>query len=132
VLFTVDAFAAAPLSASLSPPRARGLPAINVVSRQYAWAAAPGLYALSHVLLHVRDVPDIFALHSRLGDHTKLGIAYRHVHRGRAIAPPFMATSPLHSMRLGMVVPLVCFVFIALYGAVWQKLEAKDVGQQTA
>jgi len=23
-------------------------------------------------------------------------------------------------------VPLVCFVLIALYGAVWQKLEAKD------
>jgi hypothetical protein len=29
-------------------------------------------------------------------------------------------------MRVGFAVPLVCFVFIALYGAVWQKLEAKD------
>jgi len=31
-----------------------------------------------------------------------------------------------HSMRTGFAVPLVCFVLIALYGAVWQKLEAKD------
>jgi len=29
-------------------------------------------------------------------------------------------------MRVGFVVPLVCFVFIALYGAFWQKLENKD------
>jgi fucose permease len=29
-------------------------------------------------------------------------------------------------MRTGFVVPLVCFVLIALYGLVWQKLEAKD------
>jgi hypothetical protein len=30
-----------------------------------------------------------------------------------------------HSMRTGFVVPLGCFVFIALDGAFWQKLEAK-------
>ena len=29
-------------------------------------------------------------------------------------------------MRTGFVVPLVCFAFIALYGATWQKLEAAD------
>jgi len=29
-------------------------------------------------------------------------------------------------MRTGFVVPLVCFVLIALYGLVWQRLEAKD------
>ncbi len=34
-----------------------------------------------------------------------------------------LATS---AKRTGFVVPLVCFVLIALYGAVWQKLEAKD------
>jgi hypothetical protein len=31
-------------------------------------------------------------------------------------------------MRVGFVVPLICFVFIAIYGAFWQLLEAKDVG----
>jgi hypothetical protein len=30
------------------------------------------------------------------------------------------------SMRVGFVVPLICFGFVALYGIVWQKLENKD------
>jgi hypothetical protein len=32
-------------------------------------------------------------------------------------------------MRVGMVVPLVCFVFIAIYGALWQMLEARDAAK---
>jgi hypothetical protein len=35
-------------------------------------------------------------------------------------------------MRLGMVVPLVCFVLIAAYGLFWKKLEAKDAGGNAA
>ena len=47
---------------------------------------------------------------------------------GGAIAAPFMGhIADTSSMRAGFVVPLVCFVFIAIYGAVWQKLEAKDI-----
>jgi len=30
------------------------------------------------------------------------------------------------SMRAGFVVPLVCFVVIAIYGAIWQRLEYRD------
>ena len=45
---------------------------------------------------------------------------------GGAIAPPFMGhIADVHSMRIGMVVPLVCFVFIAIYGATWQR-QTKD------
>jgi hypothetical protein len=29
-------------------------------------------------------------------------------------------------MRAGFIVPLVCFVFIAIYGVFWQRLEARD------
>ena len=73
--------------------------------------------------------PTIFALGIRgLGDYTKLGsslIVMSIV--GGAIAAPFMGhIADVRSMRLGMVVPLVCFVFIAAYGLFWQKLEAKD------
>jgi fucose permease len=32
-------------------------------------------------------------------------------------------------MHVGFIVPLVCFVFIAAYGAFWQKLEAKDAAK---
>lgn len=29
-------------------------------------------------------------------------------------------------MRIGFVIPLICFVLIVFYGAFWQKLELKD------
>jgi FHS family L-fucose permease-like MFS transporter len=46
---------------------------------------------------------------------------------GGAIAPPFMGhIADMHSMRAGFVVPFVCFIFIALYSGIWQKLEAKE------
>jgi FHS family L-fucose permease-like MFS transporter len=73
--------------------------------------------------------PTIFALGIRgLGEHTKLAsslIVMSIV--GGAIAPPLMGyIADRSSMRVGFAVPLVCFVFIALYGMIWQKLEAKD------
>jgi len=76
--------------------------------------------------------PTIFALGIRgLGDYTKLGsslIVMSIV--GGAIAAPFMGhIADTHSMRIGMVVPLVCFVLIAIYGAFWQKLEATDASK---
>ena len=46
---------------------------------------------------------------------------------GGAIAPPLMGhIKDVASMRLGFIVPLVCFVFVALYGMFWQQLENKD------
>ena len=73
--------------------------------------------------------PTIFALGIRgLGENTKKGAAIIVMSIvGGAIAAPFMGhIADTHSMRTGFVVPLVCFVLIALYGVVWQKLEAKD------
>ena len=73
--------------------------------------------------------PTIFALGIRgLGDHTKLAsslIVMSIV--GGAIAPPLMGyIADRSSMRVGFALPLICFVFIALYGMIWQKLENKD------
>jgi len=46
---------------------------------------------------------------------------------GGAIAPPFMGhIADRHSMRIGFVLPLVCFVFVALYGLVWSSLSKLD------
>jgi FHS family L-fucose permease-like MFS transporter len=71
--------------------------------------------------------PTIFALGIRgLGEHTKLGsslIVMSIV--GGAIAPPFMGRiADQRSMRFGFIVPLVCFVFIALYGFLWPKFSS--------
>jgi FHS family L-fucose permease-like MFS transporter len=80
-----------------------------------------GLYAMFGTFFFMSVMfPTIFALGIRgLGDYTKLGsslIVMSIV--GGAIAAPFMGhIADVHSMRTGFVVPLVCFVFIALYGA---------------
>ena len=84
-----------------------------------------GLYAMFATFFFMSiGFPTIFALGiSGLGEHTKLGsslIVMSIV--GGAIAPPFMGhIADQHSMRAGFVVPLVCFVFIALYGFLWPK-----------
>jgi FHS family L-fucose permease-like MFS transporter len=89
-----------------------------------------GLYAMFGTFFFMSVMfPTIFALGIRgLGNHTKLGASLIVMSIvGGAIAAPFMGhIADTHSMRTGFVVPLVCFVLIAIYGAVWQKLENKD------
>jgi FHS family L-fucose permease-like MFS transporter len=90
----------------------------------------PGLYAMFGTFFFMSVMfPTIFALGIRgLGEHTKLGASLIVMSIvGGAIAAPFMGKiADKHSMSMGFVVPLVCFVFIALYGLFWQKLENKD------
>ncbi len=89
-----------------------------------------GLYAMFGTFFFMSVMfPTIFALGIRgLGDYTKLGsslIVMSIV--GGAVAAPFMGhIADTHSMKVGFVVPLVCFVFIAIYGFFWQRLENKD------
>ena len=94
-------------------------------------AARPGSYAMfaSFFFMSV-GFPTIFALGIRgLGEHTKLAsslIVMSIV--GGAITPPFMGhIADHHSMRLGFVVPLVCFGFVALYGMTWASLSKQDI-----
>ena len=89
-----------------------------------------GMYAMFGTFFFMSVMfPTIFALGIRgLGDYTKLGsslIVMSIV--GGAIAAPLMGhIADISSMRLGFVLPMICFGFIALYGAFWQKLEDKD------
>ena len=105
--------------------------AINIVLTAICMGGGTlGLYAMFGTFFFMSVMfPTIFALGIRgLGDYTKLGsslIVMSIV--GGAIAAPFMGhIADTSSMRAGFVVPLVCFVLIALYGLAWQKLEAKD------
>lgn len=73
--------------------------------------------------------PTIFALGIHgLGEHTKLGsslIVMSIV--GGAIAPPFMGyLADSYSMRMGFLVPLVCFALVAGYGLIWPRLSKTD------
>lgn len=105
--------------------------AVNVVLVAITMAGGkPGLYAMFATFFFMSvGFPTIFALAIRgLGEHTKLGsslIVMSIV--GGAIAPPFMGhIADQQSMRVGFVVPLVCFVMVALYGFTWAKLSRLD------
>jgi FHS family L-fucose permease-like MFS transporter len=105
--------------------------AINVVLTAVAMGGGKtGLYALFGTFFFMSVMfPTIFALRIRgLGEHPKLGsslIVMSIV--GGAIAAPLMGhIANISSMRTGFELPIICFIFIALYGVFWQKLEDKD------
>lgn len=70
--------------------------------------------------------PTIFALAIKdLGPLTKLGSSIVVMSIvGGAIVPPAMGhIADVLSMRIGFLVPLVCFVGVAVYGLVWSRLD---------
>lgn len=74
--------------------------------------------------------PTIFALAIQgLGPQTKIGSSIVVMSIvGGAIVPPAMGhIADIASMRLGFLVPLICFAGIALYGVIWPKLEREGV-----
>lgn len=104
---------------------------INVVLAAVCTAGGQlGMFAMFGTFFFMSVMyPTIFALGIRgLGEHTKLGASLIVMSIvGGAIAAPFMGRiADTHSMREGFLVPLVCFILIAAYGAAWQKLESKD------
>jgi FHS family L-fucose permease-like MFS transporter len=71
--------------------------------------------------------PTIFALSIRgLGDHTKLGssVLVMSIVGGAIMTPVMGLIADKGGMRIGFVIPMVCFAVVAVYGALWQKLEA--------
>jgi len=73
--------------------------------------------------------PTIFALGIRgLGEQTKQASSFIVMAIvGGAIVPMLMGwIADVASMRIGFIVPLVCFIFVGVYAASWGKLEAKD------
>jgi FHS family L-fucose permease-like MFS transporter len=134
VLFTVGRFCG---SAVISQFRAHGVLAVYAVINVVLCAVCMlggkiGLYAMFATFFFMSVMfPTIFALGLRgLGDHTKFGASLIVMSIvGGAIAAPFMGhIADTSSMRVGFIVPLVCFSGVALYAAMWKKLEAKDAG----
>ena len=134
VLFTVGRFCG---SAVISQFRAHGVLAVYAVINVVLCAVCMlggkiGLYAMFATFFFMSVMfPTIFALGLRgLGDHTKFGASLIVMSIvGGAIAAPFMGhIADTSSVCVGFIVPLVCFSGVALYAAMWKKLEAKDAG----
>jgi FHS family L-fucose permease-like MFS transporter len=91
------------------------------------WLSVTGLF-LSFFFMSIM-YPTIFALGIHgLGEQTKKAASFIVMSIvGGAIMPLFMGwLADQWGMRTGFLMPLLCFIVIAAYGASWQKLEAKD------
>jgi FHS family L-fucose permease-like MFS transporter len=91
------------------------------------WWSVLGLF-LSFFFMSIM-YPTIFALGIHgLGDQTKIASSFIvQAIVGGAIMPLWMGwLADNWGMRIGFLMPLICFAFVAFYGASWQKLEAKD------
>jgi MFS transporter, FHS family, L-fucose permease len=132
VLFTVGRFCGSIVISQFKPQLVLGTYAvINVVLCGLAMLGGKiGLIAMFGTFFFMSIMfPTIFALGIRgLGEHTKTGssvIVMAIV--GGAVTTPFMGhIADVHSMRAGFAVPMICFVFVAIYGFIWQLPEAKD------
>ena len=89
-----------------------------------------GIYAVLGTFFFMSIMfPTIFALGIHgLCEQTKLGsslIVMSIV--GGAIAPPLMGhIADIWSMRAGFALPMICFLLIGVYGALWPKLKNSD------
>ncbi len=91
------------------------------------WAGVIGIMA-SFFFMSIM-FPTIFALSIRgLGNHTKFGasLLVMSIVGGAFMTPLMGYIADKGGMRIGFVIPLVCFMVISIYGALWQKLELKD------
>jgi FHS family L-fucose permease-like MFS transporter len=135
VLFAVGRLTGSAIIGFIAPHRAlAGYAAINSILMIVAMATGgwTGVICLmaSFFLMSIM-FPTIFALSIRgLGEHTKLGssILVMSIVGGAIMTPLMGLVADKCDMRIGFIVPMLCFVYIAFYGLVWKKLESKDAG----
>ncbi len=93
----------------------------------WGWWSVAGLF-MSFFFMSI-GYPTIFSLGIHgLGEKTKIGSSFIvQAIVGGAIMPFFMGwLADNWGMRIGFFMPLLCFIYIAFYGAAWRKLEARD------
>ena len=91
------------------------------------WWSVVGLF-LSFFFMSIM-YPTIFALGIHgLGEQTKRGASFIVMAIvGGAIMPLFMGwLADQWGMRIGFLMPLICFALIMIYGLFWKKLESRD------
>jgi FHS family L-fucose permease-like MFS transporter len=79
--------------------------------------------------------PTIFALGIRgLGEQTKFASSFLVMAiLGGAVLPLVMGhLADVYAMRIGFLMPLICFIFIAAYAFSWPVLERRDAGHEVA
>ncbi len=93
----------------------------------WGWWSVAGLF-MSFFFMSI-IYPTIFSLGIHgLGEKTKIGSSFIvQSIVGGALMPFLMGwLADTWGMRIGFLMPLLCFIFITFYGAVWRRLEARD------
>ena len=106
---------------------------MTLISLPLGWISFVSVF-LSFYFISIM-FPTIFALGIRgLGESTKFGSSLIVMAiLGGAIMPLLMGSLADHySMRIGFLMPLVCFVAIAAYAMTWPLLERHDAGREVA
>jgi FHS family L-fucose permease-like MFS transporter len=91
------------------------------------WAGVTGVM-VSFFFMSIM-FPTIFALSIHgLGEHAKVGssILIMSIVGGAIMTPVMGRIVDIGGMRVGFIIPLICFSFIAAYAVNWVKLEATD------
>lgn len=105
---------------------------INVAMMLIAWTAggAVGVAAVMASFFFMSIMfPTIFALSiDGLGRQTKLGssVLVMSIVGGAVMTPVMGLIADRFDMRIGFLLPLTCFGFVALYGGLWRALKAGD------
>lgn len=98
-----------------------------LVMNHWGWLSVAGLF-LSFFFMSI-TYPTIFSLGIHgLGEKTKIASSFIVMSIvGGAFMPLLMGKmADLWGMPIGFGMPLGCFIFIALYGLFWKKLESRD------
>jgi fucose permease len=105
----------------------------------FIFAKVPDLHAAEDVQAEAEGkaimFPTLFALSIRgLGEHTKLGssILVMSIVGGAIMTPLMGLIADKCDMRIGFIVPMLCFAYIFVYGLLWKKLERRDAGGENS
>jgi MFS transporter, FHS family, L-fucose permease len=133
-LFTAGRFSGSAIVRYFPPHRTLGIYALINVALMLLILASLGWLSVVALMLSFFFMsimyPTHFALAIRgLGEKTKLAASWMVTAVvGGAILPYFMGLlADRYSLRIGFVMPLLCFCFIAFYGFTWRRWFARDV-----
>ncbi|MEP7232462.1 MAG: L-fucose:H+ symporter permease [Ginsengibacter sp.] len=131
VLFTIGRFAGTALMKIIAPNKLLALYALINIALCFVVVVAPGIisvYSLMAIFFFESIMfPTIFALGVKnLGSYTKKGASYIIMSIvGGALVPVVMGTlATSYSTPFSYIVPLICFVFVFLFGVFGYKVKA--------
>lgn len=132
-LFALGRLLGSAVVGTIRPPLALALYAlVNVVLMSIAWIVGGtlGVAAVMASFFFMSIMfPTIFALSiDGIGHQTKLGssVLVMSIVGGAVMTPLMGFIADRFGMRIGFLIPLLCFGFVAGYGALWRMLKAQD------